>query len=304
MAPLAFLPAKEHPAHGRTTGSMHDVLQSLNYSPSPDLAPFIRNHFVFRAPMPVDVTLVDELLSETAMIRILMDGQWDASFVDGQWHREGPCILFGPNTRCFKVRVTGPFMVAGCAIRPSGWAALFPWKADGFTDRMLSLQDYWPDLCGPMEEACQRSGADDGAVVAALEAALRARLAQTGHAAPDPQMATFEEIANNDSTMRVTEAAEVLGLSLSALKRRCQAHFGLTPKAVLRRSRFLDMAAAIRGISNPGDEERAALRFSDQSHLNREFRHFINMTPGAFEKAQTPFLDAVLKLREDRDKRR
>jgi AraC-like DNA-binding protein len=104
--------------------------------------------------------------------------------------------------------------------------------------------------------------------------------------------------------MRVGDAAETLGLSLPALKRRCQANFGLTPKSVLRRSRFLDMAAAIRGISNPGDEERAALRFADQSHLNREFRHFINMTPGTFEKAQTPLLDAVLKLREDRDKRR
>jgi AraC-like DNA-binding protein len=283
---------------------MQDVLQSLNYAPSPDLAPFIRNHFVFRAPLPADLTLIDELLSETAMVRILLQGEWDASFTDGEWVREGPGILFGPNTRCFKVRVTGPFVVAGFAIRPSGWLALFPWKADGFTDRMLPLPDYWPDLCGPMIEACRRPGTGDDAVVAAIEAALRSRLAQTGQATADPQMAAFEEIANNDSTMRVTEAAEELGLSLPALKRRCQANFGLTPKSVLRRSRFLDMAAAIRGISNPGDEERAALRFADQSHLNREFRHFINMTPGAFEKAQTPLLDAVLKLREDRDKRR
>lgn len=279
------------------------MLQSLNYAPSADLAPFIRNHFVFRAPLPSDHTLVDNLLSETAMIRILLQGEWDASYQDGEWLREGPCILFGPNTRCFKVRVTGPFIVVGCAIRPSGWAALFPWKADTFADRMLSLQAYWPDLCGPMIDACQAAGGDNDAIVAAIETALRARIAEIGRAEADPKMAEFEEIANNDSTMRVTEAAEALGLSMPALKRRCQASFGLTPKAVLRRSRFLDMAAAIRGISNPDDEERAALRFADQSHLNREFRYFINMTPGTFEKAQTPLLNAVLKLREDRDKR-
>jgi len=33
--------------------------------------------------------------------------------------------------------------------------------------------------------------------------------------------------------------------------------------------------------------------------LNCEFRYFIGMTPGQFEKAQTPLLNAVLKLRED-----
>lgn len=62
---------------------------------------------------------------------------------------------------------------------------------------------------------------------------------------------------------------------------------------------LLDMAAAVRGISSPGEEEQAALRFADQSHLNREFRHFIGMTPGQFEKAPTPLLNAILKLRED-----
>jgi AraC-like DNA-binding protein len=95
--------------------------------------------------------------------------------------------------------------------------------------------------------------------------------------------------------------AERLGLSARALERRCCATFGLTPKAVLRRSRFLDMATAVRGISDPGEEERAALRFSDQSHLNREFRYFIKMTPGAFEKTPTPLLNAVLQLRQDRN---
>ena len=73
----------------------------------------------------------------------------------------------------------------------------------------------------------------------------------------------------------------------------------MTPKAVLRRSRFLDMAAAVRGMRQPDEEEQAALRFSDQSHLNREFRYFIDMTPGTFEKAQTPLLNAVLQLRVD-----
>jgi len=41
------------------------------------------------------------------------------------------------------------------------------------------------------------------------------------------------------------------------------------------------------------------LRYFDQSHLNREFRHFFGMTPGQFEKATTPLFTAGLKLRAD-----
>lgn len=278
------------------------MLQSFNYAPSPDLAPFIRNHFVFRAPLAPDATLIDDLLSETAMIRVLLQGQWEARFEGGDWTSEGPCILFGPNARCFKVRVRGPFIVAGSAIRPSGWSAFFGEKADTLSDQMLPLDRFWPRLSPQLFQACESAGSDDDAIVAALESVLRTRIAETGVRDIDSRMAAFEEIANSDSTMRVADAADVLGLSLPALNRRSCASFGLTPKAVLRRSRFLDMAAAIRGISDPDDEERAALRFSDQSHLNREFRYFVNMTPGMFEKTATPLLNAVLKLREDRNR--
>ena len=59
------------------------------------------------------------------------------------------------------------------------------------------------------------------------------------------------------------------------------------------------MATAMRGFSDPDQELLAALRYFDQSHRTREFRHFIGMTPGTFEKAVTPLLTAGLKLRAE-----
>ncbi len=277
------------------------MLQSRNYAPSPDLAPYIRNHFVFRAPLPADMELIDPLLSETAMLRVILQGDWAAEMTPGAWQVEGPSILFGNNSRCFNVRVRGPFVVAGTAIRPSGWTALCNQKADRFADGMYPAAVAWGDDTDQLYRDATATGEDDAGIVAALEKFWRAQIAKFATPATDPAMATFEEITNNDSTMRVADAAERVGLSARALERRCCATFGLTPKAILRRSRFLDMATAVRGISDPGEDERAALRFSDQSHLNREFRYFINMTPGAFEKANTPLLNAVLKLRQDRN---
>ena len=73
--------------------------------------------------------------------------------------------------------------------------------------------------------------------------------------------------------------------------------YGLTPKAILRRSRFLDMAEAMRGFSTPAESQLAMLRYFDQSHLNREFRRFTGQTPGKFKKSVTPLFTAGLKLR-------
>ncbi|MFM9978485.1 MAG: helix-turn-helix domain-containing protein [Sphingomonadaceae bacterium] len=277
------------------------MLSSHNYAPAADLAPYVRNHFVFRAPLPVDMELVDDLLSETAMIRILLQGDWAAAFAPGAWASEGPTILFGANTRCFKVRVRGPFVVVGSAIRPCGWASLFTHKADAWTDRMVPLAEGWGDDAAAALYRDVADADDDTGVVAALEHGLRARLHALGTRSIDPAMAAFETLANNDSTARVADAATTLDLSIPALNRRCLATFGLTPKAILRRSRFLDMASVLRAISNPGEHETAALRFADQSHLNREFRYFVNMTPGEFKRASTPLLNAVLTLRAERN---
>lgn len=276
------------------------MLQSRNYAPSSDLAPYIRNHFVFRAPLPADMELIDPLLSETAMLRVLLQGDWAAEMTPGTWQVEGPTILFGNNSRCFNVRVRGPFVVVGTAIRPAGWTALSDRKASDFADGMYPADVAWGDDAHVLYRDAAAHD-DDTGIIAALEEFWRKQLAKVGNPVTDPAMAAFEEIANTDSTMRVSDVAARVGLSARAFERRCCATFGLTPKAVMRRSRFLDMATAVRGISDPGEDERAALRFSDQSHLNREFRYFINMTPGMFEKTPTPLLNAVLQLRQDRN---
>jgi AraC-like DNA-binding protein len=275
------------------------MLESRNFHPPPDLAPFVRQLFVFRAALPEDFTLIDTLVSESAMVRVLLAGDWAAHFGHGDWRSEGPCLLFGANSRGVRVRVRGAFIVVGFSIRSSGWQALFREKASDFADDMIALEEVWGDPVTTLHSELDTCRDHDDAMIALIVSMLRRRLAAVGSYKYDREMTVLEDIAHTDSTMRVGEVGERLFLSPKALERRCCATFGMTPKAVLRRSRFLDMAAAVRGISDPDEEERAALRFSDQSHMNREFRHFVGMTPGQFEKAQTPLLNAVLKLRAD-----
>ena len=147
----------------------------------------------------------------------------------------------------------------GCSVRPSGWAGLFGNRADTLTDDMWRLGDLWSEaLADTLYDRVVAAGDDDDAIIAAIETGVRDQLRRVGTHAVDPAMSAFEVIAREDSTMRVADAANSVGLAPRALERRCCATFGMTPKAVLRRSRFLDLAAAIRGLSQPDEEEQAA----------------------------------------------
>jgi len=274
------------------------LLLSRNYAPSGDLAPFIRRHYVFEAHLPDNFELIDKLMSETAFIRILLKGDWAAEIRPKTWSTFGPIPLMGPNSVPRNVRVTGPFLVVGIALRPQGWRSLFDMPACDIADRAVPLPTLWGDLADRL--LCEVSTAsDDQAIVRSIEAIVHARLAQGGNRPPDEAVARFEEIARHDSTMPIADVADLLGMSTRQLERICRATFGHTPKVILRRSRFLDTSQAMRGFGEPSKEHLTALRYFDQSHLNREFRHFFGMTPGMFVKTQTPLFTAGLKLRAD-----
>lgn len=274
------------------------MLLPNNYEPSPDIAPYVTRFSVFDAALPQTHMLTDWLLSETPFIRLLIGGEWETSNANGVWSPYHGALLFGINTRPFPARVKGPFRTAGFGIRASGWRALFGLPANMLNDRLFQLSDYWGDIARDLWQdvkGCQ----DDRRVVDAIENALRRRLDGVGHYGIDAQMALTEYIARTDSTHGVEDLAEKTGLSMSQYARRCKATFGLTPKAVMRRSRFLDMATAMRGFTHPTEQQLAALRYFDDSHRNREFRQYTGMTPREFDKTPTPLFTAGLKLRAE-----
>lgn len=275
------------------------MLASRNYAPSSDLEPFIVRHYIFAANLPKDFELIDGILAETPMVRVLLGGDWAAEMAPGDWRNVGQTVMFGANAVPLRVRVRGPFNVVGFAIRPSGWKALFAKSAAHYADDMVPLNNAWGDLAIALLTQLQQAGDDDAVTVMAMENIIREQLIVRKSRSVNDAMARFEVIARHNSTIMVKDAAEQIGLPLKKMERHCVATFGHSPKIILRRSRFLDLATAIRGISDPSQDERAALRFSDQSHIHREFRHFIDMTPREFTRAETPLMTAGLRLRHE-----
>lgn len=274
------------------------MISSRNFAPSARLLPFIRRHYIVEAQLPQDFSHEDYLMADNGFVRVIQAGEWDW-WQNGQWVAGSGALIFGPNAKMLKIRMRGPIFLAGFAIRPSAWTALFHDRAADHVDNISPLNQSWDQarvdtLCDTLARA--KTDADR---IAAMESVIEAQLADMGRKGIDPIIAAFESIARQDSTTRVEEAARVLGLSPRQLERRCLASFGMSPKSVLQRCRFLDMAAAMRKLSNADQAELASLRYFDQSHLNREVRRYAGMTPGAFQKANIPLFTESLKLREE-----
>lgn len=273
------------------------MFEVRNHAPSADLAPYIRQHFLIKAGNADGVVVNDRLYAHTAFVRtVVAVSPANPGWVPKPHEHEDPTIL-GCSMRGFPIRTGGTSVTAGFAIRPGAWRVLFDVDAKTLVDAAQPLADHWGPIADTMKHQLAGANGDD-VMIEAMENAIRARLAGRDLAKVDNQIDQFEHIMRTHGTARVDDVAARLGLSPRQFERRCIASFGLSPKAILRRSRFLDMAAAMKGYSKPGDEELALLRYFDMSHRNREFRKFIGLTPGQFLKEDAPMMNLGLELRE------
>ena len=273
----------------------------LHYPPAPALEPYIRRHYVFRAELPEDAVILDKMIAETAFIRVALHGNWYVEAdAPNKWRPASGAQLFGANSTGFPLKVVGPFVILGCGIKPSGWKSLINQSAHLYTDKMVNFEEICGDIATDMVGALHHEQSDEE-MVAILDAALIRQIDRVGRHYSDAQIERFETIGRIDSTIRIDDAAHDIGLSVRQLERRSLESLGMTPKTFLRRCRFLDMAMMMRNLSHPSEEDLAALRYFDQSHLNREFKRFVGMTPKAFQNASTPLMTAGLQLRREGD---
>jgi AraC-like DNA-binding protein len=236
--------------------------------------------------------LVEELLfPEWANIRLLLDGGWSQTFGDGRTlgFSAGTALMSGVISRTAKVR-GGPGRVVGVGFLPAGWGAFTSLPARDCVDNIVPLSIFVgpaaDDLLGDVAAA-----PDDAALVAALDAWLGARMASAGP--PDPALVIAHEALLDPDVRSVAEWARRLDRSPRQAERLALTYFGMSPKALLRRQRFLRSFAAIREqppglwgrLIDPG--------YVDQSQFIHEFRHFMGMPPRAYFARDFSFMRAA-----------
>ena len=81
---------------------------------------------------------------------------------------------------------------------------------------------------------------------------------------------------------RVSELAEVAGLSQVQLERRCRRTLGLSPQKLIQRLRIEHAVQLITSSDATIGDIAARCGFYDQSSFTRQFRSVLGLTPGAY----------------------
>jgi AraC-like DNA-binding protein len=98
---------------------------------------------------------------------------------------------------------------------------------------------------------------------------------------PDPVALEVSARLRSQRTVSAHELARVTSLSERQLHRRCTAAFGYGPAFLLRINRIQRFLRLARDHSRPHRLADLAIAsgYADQSHLTREVRSFLGMTP-------------------------
>lgn len=273
---------------------MSEAAVSYRYFlPAPELRAMITTYYVIE--IGGDGLIEELLFPEWANIRLLLDGGWSQTFGDGRTLSFSPpsALMSGVISRTAKIR-GGPGRAVGVGFLPGGWGVFTSLPARDYVDNIVPLSTFAgaaaEELLGDVLAA-----PDDAALVAALDAWLRSHM--PGADPPDAALVTAHEALLDPDVRSVAEWARRLGRSPRQAERLALTYFGMSPKALLRRQRFLRSFAAIRE-QPPGLWARMIdPGYVDQSQFIRDFRYFMGMPPRAYFARDFSFMRAAGKAR-------
>jgi len=269
---------------------------SFNLAPSQDLIPWIARLYCTPVQLPPDYTLQSGLLNDTAIIRIQLSGDWQAQTADGMMNLGPAALVFGTQSRFMPVWVKGSFLSIGVALRAGAGHALLGADASKLVDRIVHFEHFGLDGLGMLEELRQHEGAT--AWFKVVEDRFRAVVESKGRPLPDPVSSAFEALSYSNPSVKITDFAKDIGISLRTLERLVRRDFGLTPKQVLMRARALDMASHLHGVADEEEAEELMLRYFDQAQMTREFTQLFGMSPRKFMATPNPLLTLTLESRQ------
>jgi AraC-like DNA-binding protein len=219
--------------------------------------------------------------------RVLPDGRCELVLhcgdpfdrLDGGKARTQPRDLFvGPSTRSLLIQSGQVIDLIAVRFHPGGAALLLDTPLAELRDTAPACSEldvrFEVDLLDALQERTLEVR------LRLLEALLLKRLARVR--ADVHMMRVRQAIEHARGNVRVGDLARHAGLSLRQFQRRFQSATGVSPKLLCRLFRLQNVLALAREPGARFGRSAALAGYSDQSHLQREFREFAGVTPGAY----------------------
>ncbi len=258
--------------------------------PSPELIPYVFAHW--EVNLPNGGNALDLLHPEAATIRVALDGSWSFGRNIGEFSPPiSGAYLHGMTGKASWVRGEGgsAFCVA---LKPKAFPAILRVRAEYWSDKLAPLSDAAGIDAIELSEGLRAVPSFEDRVAHA-ESWLKALLGRgpplstvalvdpLDAALADPDIGTVEQLCAN------------LSLTQARLARLTRSVYGFTPKRLLRRERFLRMLHMMQ--QRPYSEWRDFIdhQYVDQSHMIRDFKDFLGLSPGQYFAMERPLLEAA-----------
>jgi AraC-like DNA-binding protein len=257
----------------------------------PELASTILLYWEVETTVPDPIE--DMMHPDWANIRFALGGDWGHGATQETLARvDDFATLTGTTDRGYWARSHGG--KGFCAmLYPLAWPRLLGADASTYLNQIVPLSEILGDSANILAQNV-RSAESFAARVAACNAFFLQRLERTGPHHRDAEiLAIFMAISNPDCTS-VEDLAARTGLPASRLARLSKRAFGLAPKMLLRRERFLRMLRTMEVRSHKEWQAFLDPQYVDQSHMIRDFKRFIGLPPSQYFALDRPMLESSI----------
>lgn len=234
---------------------MKDVL------PSPELRPYISHYWV-------------SCDNRQSLYTILPDGSVDLVFAAGQSSADS--WLFGTSTSASEVPLAMGTSYLGVRFRPGQARHFMKLAAKELTDGQEAAIDTL--------RFCLRDLPEQITAPSIFRQLDRVFMSHLVHAQPQPQRIdqVIHWVETHQGNIRIEEAARMFGKSRRQLERTFLEVVGVPPKLFASIVRFQHAARQIAVSGMVLAEVALAGGYTDQSHMNNEFRRLSGTSPGKF----------------------
>jgi AraC-like DNA-binding protein len=265
----------------------------VSIPPSPALKPFVSQLWVSRSTAGGGVR---EHVLPTGQMHLVfrLDGPALRIFkhtgdTTGDVIREP--VFGGLRTSYYAKEVGAPVLAVGVQLLPGAAQALFGVSAAELAGRHTPLSELWGARQAASVFDQLASAAGPGEQLAILQALLAARLPRVHGMHP----AVAQVLAGARYDWRVDELVKESSYSHRGFIELFRQATGCSPKRYARLLRFQALLAALRAApGKPLGELALDAGYSDQAHMNREFREFAGVTPQQYRQLAPDAANHVL----------
>ena len=290
---------REWPPDARLT--QQGLIRLELFPPPAALTPYITTFFRMRCDEPI---IRDVQPSSIGLMAAMARGSGQMRFLDGRVEPSHRFTLQTPTAAAATFEVAGPWHLFGAALAPLGWASLTGLCATRHGNRLYDgAQVLGPVLTAAVESVAHEfdSLTSEAMIVRFSEAILASlRPVKPTHA---DFVRTVGQWLAQSITPDVADLQARLGYGARQIQRLTDRYFGLSPTALARKYRALRAAVLLSRPDLSADDIAAVEdHFYDQPHMIREIRLFAGRTPARIADPDTPFLSAIMDLRNFREK--